>query len=359
MQKTLKLCHVLCVARETVLCPRCGRRSPTRAPACPFCGAPQGRASGPRPAAPAAPSFYARAIELSRKGRQREALELIEQGLGQTPPGPAHAELWRGKAEVLLATGRRVEALRSFDKAIELDAGDREAWLARGRLLAQQGKRDDALKSVDKVLALEPKHSAARKLRTELMGQAPVAPVVTVPVPPPSSSLTPALGIPSLRGAAPADPLLERPQALFDQGRAADALALVEDVLEKTPRSGHGLLLRARCLAALKKWDEAPAAFERALQQLPPGEPMAVTARFQQGQLLADMGRYPEAVRAFDEAAMGAPSSAEVWFAKGSAEMRAGMREDAHRSLTRFLSLAPPRLATQIELVKEWIQRMA
>ncbi len=157
---------------------------------------------------------------------------------------------------------------------------------------------------------------------------------------------------------ASGDPLLEQAQALLDRGRPADALTLVDQVLAQAPRAGHGLLLRAQCLVASKKWEDAPAAFERALQVLTPGEPMATTARFQQGQVLADLGRTAEAVRCFEEAAISAPSVAEIWFAKGSAELRSGFREDAQRSLSRFLSLAPPRLATQIAQAQEWLQRM-
>ncbi|MCC6993312.1 MAG: tetratricopeptide repeat protein [Deltaproteobacteria bacterium] len=362
------------MAVQLVVCPRCGRRSPARAAACAFCGAALGRPA--TPAAPA-PSFYERALEAHGRGKSREALELFEQGLGATPPGPAHAQLWRGKAEVLLATGRRVEALRCFDKAIEIDATDREAWLSRAHVLAQQGKREEALKSVDRALQFAPKHEAARKLRAELIsaGQAAAQAAAAAPAAPTASSTaapgsaseaarahvslpggTPALGMRALP--ATGDPLLEQAQALLDKGRPADALPLVDQVLAQAPRAGHGLLLRAQCLVACKKWEDAPAAFERALQVLTPGEPMATTARFQQGQVLADLGRTAEAVRCFEEAAIAAPNAAEIWFAKGAAELRSGFREDAQRSLSRFLSLAPPRLATQIAQAQEWLQRM-
>ncbi len=377
------------MAVQLVVCPRCGRRSPARAAACAFCGAALGR---PAPAAPA-PGFYERALEAHGRGKSKEALELFEQGLGATPPGPAHAQLWRGKAEVLLATGRRVEALRCFDKAIEIDATDREAWLSRAHVLAQQGKRDEALKSVDRALQFAPKHEAARKLRAELIsaGQAAVQAGAGKSTSTSTSTSTgtstgtgtgtgtgmgkgtgsgggtgkgtgalfggtPALGLRALP--APSDPLLEQAQELLDKGRPADALTLVDQVLALAPRSGHGLLLRAQCLVASKKWEDAPAAFERALQVLTPGEPMATTARFQQGQVLADLGRSADAVRCFEEAAISAPNAAEIWFAKGSAELRCGFREDAQRSLSRFLSLAPPRLATQIALAQEWLARM-
>jgi tetratricopeptide (TPR) repeat protein len=331
-----------------------------RASTCTSCGGPLARAAARVPAP--GPSWYERAFDAHKRGKSREALELLEQGLGQTQPGPAHAELWRGKAEVLLATGRRVEALRCFDKAIELDASDRESWLARGSLLAGQGRRDDALRSLDKVLELSPKHPAARKLRAELVAQTlpePVQPDVPrafAAVVSGAGGGTPALG---LRVPPSGDPQLEQAQGLFERGRPAEALPLVEQVLATNMRSGHGLLLRAQCLAALKRWEDAAPAFERAVQGLTAGEPMMATARYQQGVLLADMGRYGDAIRCFEEAAMAAPNAAEVWFAKGSAEVRGGFREDALRSLGRFLSLAPPRLAPQIAMAQEWLQKLS
>jgi tetratricopeptide (TPR) repeat protein len=79
------------------------------------------------------------------------------------------AENFFQKGLGLLKLGRYVEALDSFNQAIELDPQQAKAWNGRGVSLEKLGKNQQALASYEKALLLDSDYEIARQNREELL----------------------------------------------------------------------------------------------------------------------------------------------------------------------------------------------
>jgi tetratricopeptide (TPR) repeat protein len=67
----------------------------------------------------------------------------------------------RSLAIVLEQRGLRNQALKAFERAVQLKPGDIELWVGHGTALTNMGRPEDALSSYREVLKLDPRHSDA------------------------------------------------------------------------------------------------------------------------------------------------------------------------------------------------------
>jgi len=74
-------------------------------------------------------------------------------------PGPA---AWVSRGNTLRSHGRFREALRCYDRAIDIDPSCADAWLEKGRLLQRMGHPDLALRRFERVLEIDPAREDAR-----------------------------------------------------------------------------------------------------------------------------------------------------------------------------------------------------
>ena len=63
------------------------------------------------------------------------------------------------------------EALRSFDRAIDLEPDDALAWINRGTVLGELKKYEDSLGALDKAIDLEPDNTLAWIIKGEILGE--------------------------------------------------------------------------------------------------------------------------------------------------------------------------------------------
>ena len=75
---------------------------------------------------------------------------------------PNNAKLWHEKGNVLKQLDRGNEAIRAFDKSIEIDPGNIKAWYDKGVTLKELAREDEARRCFGKVLELDPSHTLAR-----------------------------------------------------------------------------------------------------------------------------------------------------------------------------------------------------
>lgn len=115
-------------------------------------------------------------VSLGNSGRYQEALNRFNKAIemadmerlkaaatGTTLVG-AGAVIARGLARrgtALANLGRSEEALRSLDRALEMDANDVAAWIGKGNVLTKFGQFDEAIFSFDKAIELNPNIAAA------------------------------------------------------------------------------------------------------------------------------------------------------------------------------------------------------
>jgi tetratricopeptide (TPR) repeat protein len=197
---------------------------------------------------------------LSLHANQRDhAVEWIARAIRQHPKPEYLASL----GTTLQQQGRHAEALKAFDKAVQLRPDDAELWRQLGDTFVQLARFDQALLSYQHVLKLDPNHPDA----------------------------------------------LYKSGALLNQfGRYAEAIAQLDLGDEVLPNHAPTLQARARTLFNLKRLEESVAEGTRAYQ-LAPGN--ADTCN-NIGAALRLLGRDEEALGWFDKALDIRPGSVET-----------------------------------------------
>ena len=197
---------------------------------------------------------------LSLHARQFEhAIEWMTRAIRRDPKPGYISSL----GTTLQQQGRSEEALKAFDKAIQLSPDDAELWRQRGDVLVQLARYDQALHSYQHTLKLNPDHPDA----------------------------------------------LYKTGALLSQfGQHGEAIVLLDRSNELLPNQAGTLQFRARTLFNLKRFEESLAAGKRA-DQLVPGN--ADTCN-DIGAALRSLGRDEEALTWFDKSLDIRPNSTET-----------------------------------------------
>jgi predicted O-linked N-acetylglucosamine transferase (SPINDLY family) len=130
-------------------------------------------------------------------------------------------------------------------------------------------------------------------------------------------------------------PAGERAIALFRQGRAAEALQLLDQALARNPADIYTLIMKGRLLQAMRRLDQALACFESALG----AEPGLAELWNERGALLSDMGRHDAALESYDRAVAARPDIAEVFYNRGNTLRDLKREEEALASYDRAIAL--------------------
>lgn len=230
------------------------------------------------------PTLWAEVEALTHLHRSEAALELLESLLASEPENPLYL---RRKGELLLETGRRVEAMAAFRRAVQAAEGDPRTRWAIGEALRAQGAYLDAIEAYREGLSLAPRDRRGRL----------------------------ALG-----------------ETLLLSGQAAAAFASADDLLHEDTEDLGAWRLRADAARALEKADELLYSLT-ALRRLAPQDRALIVelARCQ-----ADAGAVDEA---FDELShLEAPATpgtdwAQVCLLRGDLGLTLGRFEEAQKSL--------------------------
>jgi tetratricopeptide (TPR) repeat protein len=187
------------------------------------------------------------------------ALEWIARAIGQDPKPEYLASL----GTVLMQQGRPEEALKAYDKAVQLKPDDAASWQQLGNILLELERYEHALLSFQHVLKLDQRHQDAAYKSAVLLHQI---------------------------------------------GRFEEALAHINRCDDVKPNHAPTLQARARTLYNLNKYGEALADNRRA-NTLDPGN--ADTCN-NIGACLQSLGREEEALSWFDQALGRLPDAIEI-----------------------------------------------
>lgn len=154
---------------------------------------------------------------------------------------------------VLLQQGRGAEALKVFEKAVELEPENAERWQNLGMVLAQLRRNDDAILSFQHALKLEPGSWDAANKAAILLHQAARFEDARVHLDlceklKPNDIQT--LGL--------------RAATLLSLGRYAEALGDLERVRLRDPTNADTCNQMGNCLSALGRYDEALSSYDKA-----------------------------------------------------------------------------------------------
>lgn len=236
-------------------------------------------------------------------------LEIFDEASGQMDNRTLAASYAREYGRMLAAAGRSEEAIPYLQLAINLTPRKVEAWKLMGNALAEVGRNDEA--------------AAARKRFDELTGG--VDPTTTTA---------------EQRSAGAADPTgreIGRARRMLAEGRAAQALAVVQAEKELAPEDVRVWLMETRILLLDKRPGEALQLAEETARQFPE----FVDAYYQRGAAHLALEHYEQAEedfrRALDLDADHVPSMNDLAVLLIIRDRQA----EAERLLERILELQP------------------
>ena len=100
-----------------------------------------------------------RGLEYFKKGKYDDAIREFDKAI---EIDPQYAIAWLNKGMVLLYDKKNyIEALKIFDKVNRLDPQNAKAWTFKGNALIDLGKPDEALQAYDKAIQANPKYAMA------------------------------------------------------------------------------------------------------------------------------------------------------------------------------------------------------
>jgi hypothetical protein len=119
-----------------------------------------------RGARPCADSDLIVAQQLHHLKRHEEALKLLDEIVEREP---GHAAAWTGRGNVLVATGRAMEAVDAFERALAIVGPNPDALANSGGALSKAGRFDEALQRVELALQRDPTNREALSNRLNIL----------------------------------------------------------------------------------------------------------------------------------------------------------------------------------------------
>ena len=221
-------------------------------------------------------------------GLWKEAVMLFDRAIKLKPQ---YVVGWLGKASAQIGTQDHNGALESYHKALEVDAGSKEAWCGLIDALHKLGHYDEEVEACDCLLRLSPRSD---------------------------------------------DVLLNKGVALHSLGKLEKALECFEQVAERRPENASALNNKGAALLGLGRFQESLDAFETALALVPDNEEVQKNRCL----LLLRLGRFGAAVLAADEM-LKAKEGGWLLMLKGLAHAELREIPLAIKSLERAKELSP------------------
>jgi len=241
-------------------------------------------------------------------------------------PDEFKASEWTNKGKSLQHLRRFDDAIKCYDRALEINPQLAEGWNNKGNSLHSLGRHDDAIKCYDRALEINPKQA---KIWTNK-----------------GSSLD------SLRRFAEAlrcyDRALEinpkqaeawtnKGNSLNGLGRFAEAIKCLDKALEINPQNAEAWTNKGLSLNGLGRFAEAIKCHDRALEI----DPQYAGAWTNKGLSLNGLGRFAEAIKCLDKALEINPQLAETWNIKGASLNGLGRFAEALTCYDRTLEINP------------------
>ena len=251
---------------------------------------------------------------------------LTGEAVRPTELGTLEAWEWSNKGFSLDSLGRHEEALRCFDKALELDPRDAAVWNNKGTSLGSLGRHEEAIRCYDKALELDPQHTSAWYNKgTVFSGLRRHEEAIRC--------YDKALELDSRLASA----WENKGTSMGRLGRQEEAIRCYDKALELDPRDAKAWRNKGKRLADLSRYEEALICFDKAREL----EPQNTEVWYDKGFCLHHLSRYSEAIRCFDKALELDPRLVSAWNNKAVSLSRLGRHEEQIRCYDKALELDP------------------
>ena len=279
-------------------------------------------------------------VSLGSLGRHEEAIRCYDKALELDP---RDALAWNNKGISLGRLGRHQDAIRCCDKALGLDPRNAKPWNNKGISLGGLGRHEDACRCYDKALELDPLNALAWGNKGVSLGS---------------------LGryeeeIRCYDKALELDPryaaaLNNKGSSLRRLSRFEEAIRCCDRALELDPQLPDAWTCKGFCLVGLSRYEEAIRCFDKALEL----DARNAAAWNNRGACLCCIGRHDEAIRCYDKALELDPRDALTWYFKALAQVDLDRRQDAVRSYKQFIARAPAQYAEQVEYARQRVREL-
>lgn len=240
------------------------------------------------------------------------------------------AETLLDRIRAALGQNDREEAQALCAQALELHPGHHQVQAMHGFILAGAGRIDEAIGAYRRATVLEPAYILAQHSLAVLL----------------EASGRPAEALPALEAAVRLDPKLVDAQRrriiiLADLGQREAALAAAEAALAVLPGNHELRLAQSVALGRSGKPAEALAVLESILAETDATSPIHIQAQAEKGTALHALGRFAEAMAAFDAALELNENYIYALNGIGLAELGLGLNDAALAAFDRVLALDP------------------
>ncbi|MFW9996686.1 MAG: tetratricopeptide repeat protein, partial [Candidatus Odinarchaeota archaeon] len=217
------------------------------------------------------------------QGNYSEAVKAYDKAIEIKPD---FYEAWNNKGFVILDQGNFLEALKAFDKAIEIKPDFHLAWNNKGTTLDKQGNYSEAVKAYDKAIEIKPDFHVVWN---------------------------------------------NKGNALLNDGNYPEAVKACSKAIEIKPDFYEAWYTKGSALAKQSNYSEAVKAYDKAIEI----KEDYYKAWFSKGGALAEQGKFQEAMRALNQANKLNPWDADVLIFRGLAHFRENRIEEGISDIKR------------------------
>ena len=296
-------------------------------------------------------------IALNTLGKHQEAIKCYDKSL---EINPRDAVAWSNKGTALNTLGKYQDAIKCYDKSLEITPRDAGAWSNKGLALYNLGKPQEAIKCCDKALEIDPRHCNAwnnKGIALQKLGNLPEAIECydkSLKINPKDARVWNNKGN-TLRNLEkyqeaiecydkaleinPRDELAwkNKGSALGHLGKHQEAIECYDKILKINPKDANAWHFKGDALNNLKKNQEVIECYDKALEINPKNSRLW----YIKGLALAQLGKFQEVIECYDKALEINPRDDEVWNKKGFALYDLGNFEEAIECCDKALEINP------------------
>jgi tetratricopeptide (TPR) repeat protein len=240
---------------------------------------------------------------------------------------PDYAGAWYSKGNVLAYNlSKYDDAIECYNKALKIDQNNAYAWYGKGLALNNLEKYSEAIQSYDRAIEIDPNSASAwygKGLALRNLGKYNEA----------IECYDKALEIDQNMAYA----LHGKGVAFSNLGKYNEAIECYDKALEINPKYVDAWYGKGVAFSNLGKYNEAIECYDKALEI----NPRHVNAWYDKGLALRNLGKYNEAIECYDKAIEIDPNNASAWNNKGVALRNLGKYNEAIECYDKALEINP------------------
>ena len=337
-----------------------------------------------------------KAIILGHLNRQNESITAYEKTLeafnNRIEKNPKDADAWIGKGNVLTNLGKWDEGRDAYNRAIEIDPQDYHTWGRKAEVIGRIGDLNESVEAYDRTIELIPSGNT-QELSGYWMSKAEVLAIRGLSDDGPRTDLLEE-ALTAINNSLELDPKSSskwhfKATILSELDRKDEAVEAFDEGLRLNPENADNWLWKANLLVEMKRYNESQEAYDKAIELiaennsedlaldwLSKGWALNKTGRTdeaqaafqkslefyetaisgntgnirllqQKGLVLFELGRYDEAIEAYDQVLKNSLSlefdttAVSAWIGKGDSLRLQGKNEEALEAYNKAIDLGP------------------